>query len=124
MVFQTPPEAATTYQVLRFTGSTAISPTRPDITAGPIPRRLNPAKTACVPPGARGSAAAAFLFLPPGRPGRPRRECPRRAPDHASMRDEHRFPLESGSPGGRRPGVAHRRRDTRHKYSLGRIGMK
>ncbi|MGA9925809.1 MAG: hypothetical protein WBQ29_20615 [Isosphaeraceae bacterium] len=36
VVFQTPPEAAATYQVLCFTGSTAMSPTRPDIKAGPI----------------------------------------------------------------------------------------
>ncbi len=45
MVFQTPPEAAATYQVLGLTGSTAMSFTRPDINAGPIPRSFNPAKS-------------------------------------------------------------------------------
>src|SRR5262249_11018706 len=42
-VFQTPPEAATTYQVDLSRGSTAMSPTRPDETAGPIERSSSPA---------------------------------------------------------------------------------
>ena len=36
VVFHTPPDAATMYQVLRLTGSTAMSLTRPDMNAGPI----------------------------------------------------------------------------------------
>src|SRR4029079_8796876 len=44
VVFHTPPEAAATYQVLGFVGSTATSTMRPPTTAGPMLRSSRPAK--------------------------------------------------------------------------------
>ena len=51
VVFQTPPEAAARYQVSGRSGLTAISETRPDIVAGPMPRRVSPSNVeACSTP--------------------------------------------------------------------------
>ncbi|HEX7581390.1 MAG TPA: hypothetical protein VF580_15445 [Thermoanaerobaculia bacterium] len=43
-VFQTPPEATATYQVLVREGTTAMSAIRPDVRAGPSDRSLSPEK--------------------------------------------------------------------------------
>jgi hypothetical protein len=43
-VFQTPPEAAATYQVSGLRESTAISPTRPEVSAGPRLRKGSEAR--------------------------------------------------------------------------------
>ena len=39
---QTPPDATATYQILGSVGWTAMSPTRPDVSAGPIERNRRP----------------------------------------------------------------------------------
>src|SRR5512138_2167630 len=43
-VFHTPPEATATYQVSGCSGSTARSPMRPEVTAGPRLRQVSPSK--------------------------------------------------------------------------------
>ncbi len=53
-VFQTPPTVATNH-VLACTGDTAMSMTRPEVTAGPIERNCRPLRVDAVSP-----AAAAF----------------------------------------------------------------
>src|SRR5512139_701015 len=57
-VFQTPPEATPTYQVLLSVGWMAMSLMRPEVIAGPIPRKRSPPSVAEVrPPLAVVSAA-------------------------------------------------------------------
>src|SRR5436190_19243413 len=42
MVFHTPPDATATYQVFLSRGCTAMSATRPDVSAGPMERKRSP----------------------------------------------------------------------------------
>src|SRR5437867_536408 len=44
VVFQTPPDATVTYQVLLSRGCTAMSVTRPEVCAGPMPLSASPVK--------------------------------------------------------------------------------
>src|SRR6185369_1226526 len=59
VVFQTPPAAAATYQVSGDLGSTATSTTRPEVTAGPMPRNARPANV----PALNGSLFASSFFF-------------------------------------------------------------
>src|SRR5436190_1464387 len=59
VVFQTPPAAVATYQVSGLAGSTAMSMIRPEVRAGPMPRRGRPAKV----PALRGSFFSSFFFF-------------------------------------------------------------
>src|SRR3954466_164352 len=70
VVFQTPLEAAATYQVVGVRGSTAMSMTRPPTTAGPMLRNSRPAKgEAGIPPFFSSGLAA--LRGTPGLRGHP-----------------------------------------------------
>src|SRR5436309_13256559 len=63
-VFQTPPEAAATYQVVGVRGSTATSTIRPPTTAGPMLRNSRPAKVEAVMPPFFSSGLAPFSGTP------------------------------------------------------------
>src|SRR3954447_10638056 len=64
VVFQTPPEAAATSQVVGVWGSTAMSMTRPPTTAGPMLRNSSPAKVEAVMPPFFSSGLAPFSGTP------------------------------------------------------------
>ena len=100
VVFQTPPEAATTYQVLCLSGSTVMSPTRPDIR----PAR-SPAGSSGVDVFLACGTIPRWVAAPPGhQPGPPamtRCQEERKPRDlrHAdSPSDEHYCPRLSVSP--------------------------
>ena len=67
VVFHTPPEPTATYQVARFSGWMAMSATRPDISAGPIPRSSSPANVVGV---MREPSSAASVVAAPAPQGR------------------------------------------------------
>src|SRR4030095_2309583 len=62
MVFQTPPEATATYQVLRSVGCTARSPILPEATAGPLPLNEIPVQVSALE-RVLSSVFPLFVFL-------------------------------------------------------------
>ena len=63
-VFQTPPEAAATYQVVGVRGSTARSTMRPPTAAGPMLRNSRPAKVEAVMLPFFSSGLPSFFLSP------------------------------------------------------------
>src|SRR5262245_54056432 len=70
-VLQTPPAAVATNQRFLSVGSTATSTTRPEVTAGPMPRRARPAQVSASQPPFFGLSASAFSSLDSGPPAFP-----------------------------------------------------
>src|SRR5437763_13047802 len=63
VVFHTPPAAEATYQTALSLGLTAMSATRPEVSAGPIERSLRPDATALVRRVLSGRAAVCAATL-------------------------------------------------------------